>query len=491
MLINSLSKSEKRYFSLASDKRTIYYRLFEIYDQYENLNDPKIQKAIVKQQLNSYLTTHKSMLHERILSSLRDYYRDSSKVLKIKHLLIDIEILYERRLFEQCLKAITKASKYCVQSEELGLLMHVQNWERRIRFNYRPKVMGRSELTAFHEEENATMEKYQNYLSHRHFSDNLFTYYLEIGDSRTEYENEMFDELAGKRPGKEPITTGAKYKFYSALVLKSYAQRKYKESYELIKKTQKIIEQDPPFKEANPLLYGTVISNAVRVLMNLTESDKALEHLELIKEIPIKSLNDKVWLFQNYYLVKMTILSESGRLREAFEVAEFVSVHLQGFENNLNRRYWFYFRLAYIYFGNEDFSKSLKFINKLLALKEIRKDLQNAAHIINLIVHYELKNHELVVYGIKSVYRYLKRRSQLHQYEKVLLHGLGQMLRATRLGSDIDVFKMVLKNLQELDDQSPENYFHYRAWLSSKIGKTSYEQQLAMYTGNSQQEHEG
>jgi len=369
--------------------------------------------------------------------------------------------------------------------------MHVQNWERRIRFNYRPKVMGRSELTAFHEEENATMEKYQNYLSHRHFSDNLFTYYLEIGDSRTEYENEMFDELAGKRPGKEPITTGAKYKFYSALVLKSYAQRKYKESYELIKKTQKIIEQDPPFKEANPLLYGTVISNAVRVLMNLTESDKALEHLELIKEIPIKSLNDKVWLFQNYYLVKMTILSESGRLREAFEVAEFVSVHLQGFENNLNRRYWFYFRLAYIYFGNEDFSKSLKFINKLLALKEIRKDLQNAAHIINLIVHYELKNHELVVYGIKSVYRYLKRRSQLHQYEKVLLHGLGQMLRATRLGSDIDVFKMVLKNLQELDDQSPENYFHYRAWLSSKIGKTSYEQQLAMYTGNSQQEHEG
>jgi len=99
LLINSLSKSEKRYFSLASDKRTIYYRLFEIYDQYENLNDPKIQKAIVKQQLNSYLTTHKSMLHERILSSLRDYYRDSSKVLKIKHLLIDIEILYERRLF--------------------------------------------------------------------------------------------------------------------------------------------------------------------------------------------------------------------------------------------------------------------------------------------------------------------------------------------------------------------------------------------------------
>ncbi len=116
-LIKSLNKSEKRYIQLnavhAGDKD--YMKLFAVIDKQNDYDEGIIKKKLSKERFIKRLPAVKNYLYEFIMKSLASYYADLSADSRIRHFLNYSEILFDKKLFGQSIKALSKAKKIALK----------------------------------------------------------------------------------------------------------------------------------------------------------------------------------------------------------------------------------------------------------------------------------------------------------------------------------------------------------------------------------------
>ncbi len=83
-----------------------------------------------------------------------------------------------------------------------------------------------------------------------------------------------------------------------------------------------------------------------------------------------------------------------------------------------------YYLLAYVHFGNNNFSVALRWINKInnSFQPNVREDIQINSRILNLIIHFEKENYELLLYELKSTHRFLLKKEKNTIFETTILN---------------------------------------------------------------------
>ena len=103
---------------------------------------------------------------------------------------------------------------------------------------------------------------------------------------------------------------------------------------------------------------------------------------------------------------------------------------------------------------------------------DIRSDIHSFARILNLISHYELANFDLVDYYLRSTYRFLIKKNDLHAFQKIILRFVRRLSSITR-DQLTDAFKDLRDQLLPLNEKFYERrpfiYFDIISWLESKI----------------------
>src|SRR5207249_3313808 len=113
-LIPSLTKDEKRYFKLFADLQKgekNYLKLFKVIDGQTEYDETLVINDLQQEPFIKYLPQAKKYLQALIVKSLRVFYAESSPEAQMKTLLHEVEILYEKRLYRQCRKALSKAKE--------------------------------------------------------------------------------------------------------------------------------------------------------------------------------------------------------------------------------------------------------------------------------------------------------------------------------------------------------------------------------------------
>ena len=131
LFIKSLSKSEKRYFRIyagMSGKEANYLRLFDAIEGQEEYNEAEIRKKFKGEKFVSQLHVTKIYLTELILKALRNYHSDTSVHSKLLDLIKDIELLFDKELYDLCYYKIMKAEELAGKYEELALLTKILFW---------------------------------------------------------------------------------------------------------------------------------------------------------------------------------------------------------------------------------------------------------------------------------------------------------------------------------------------------------------------------
>jgi hypothetical protein len=140
--------------------------------------------------------------------------------------------------------------------------------------------------------------------------------------------------------------------------------------------------------------------------------------------------------------------------------------------------------MFYIYFGCRKYEQSLEWLNRLLNETglEVREDIQVTARLTNLILHYELKNFDLLPYLLRRTYSFLNKRRRLNKLEKTLLQFVGRLLRVSSQNKReiIELFREIKVAMEELTRRPEEaqiltEYFDYIGWLESKTENRSFE----------------
>ena len=134
---------------------------------------------------------------------------------------------------------------------------------------------------------------------------------------------------------------------------------------------------------------------------------------------------------------------------------------------------------AYLY--QDKFSEALKWINSLLNDIDIdqSQEVYSSAEILNLFIHFELDNKDLVRYTLKSTKRFLKTRNKLFEYETLVLNFMQKTTSYNFDNYELDeVLSQFISDLKKVTSDTFENIpfesFNCILWAESKVKKQKF-----------------
>ncbi|MFM7311304.1 MAG: hypothetical protein ACKOZY_11890 [Flavobacteriales bacterium] len=135
----------------------------------------------------------------------------------------------------------------------------------------------------------------------------------------------------------------------------------------------------------------------------------------------------------------------------------------------------FHYLFAVASLGAKDYHRALHWINQVMNdnESELRQDLFAFARIINVIVHFELGNFELLEYNIRSAMRYLQKRQRDFPTEMIFLEGVKKAIklrgRETQHSFWVELqASMLSSNQRHMHDDPLTHYFDLMGYVASK-----------------------
>ena len=489
-LIKSLNRSEKGYFKKFAARHTIgekniYVRLFDVIDNQKKYDEEKIIKkepAVKKQQLPNL----KGYLHDLILRSLDNYYSDNNTEQVIKKLIRNISILYEKSLYDQCGKLLTQAKKIAQRHEKHLLILELLRWEKRIVHAQADIEKLKTTANEIFEEEQKTVGKLQNLSYYMNLTSKMVLAETNRGAIRNKREIKRLNRLI-KVPllkhENKAASYESKYYFYSIYCLYFLANGNRVSYYNYATKLIRLIESHPGHTNDGIKDYISVLNNFTIAQVNLKKYNEAIDSIHKLRALSgtnagKKSAEVQLRIFVRSFDLEMDMYVKSGQFAKGLAAIKSLETGLQNFEGRINNLHTIllYYNAAALFFGAGHYKKAAQWLNKILneANADMRQDLQCFARIVNVIVHYELGNEELLPYLLKSTYRFLLKRDRLYKFESIILKYIKNLhLVGIQKNNLINSFSLLRKELIKISKDPFEkkalDYFDFISWLESKI----------------------
>jgi hypothetical protein len=486
-LISSLEKSEKRHFKLyikrSSAKEDLkVIRLFDAMDKLTIYDEKLLLKKlsdITKPQLSN-LKTH---LYKQLLASLRLLKTNENTDLKLSEHLDNARLLYNKGLKLQSLQILEKAKELARANQKFNFLVQVISLEKKIEtLHITRSSLEKAELLA---QESLNISGHIHRVTHlSNLALLLYRWYIKNGHARNEQ-----DEKEITRFFKESLSANvnAIHGFYEKLYLyQSYCwyafirqdflmyyrySQKWVDLFEK-RKVMVTVETGHYIKGMHTLL------NAHFDLRNFEKFEITLKQLEQFSKTPAANLHDNFRTHTSIYInnAKLNQFLMQGNFVEGLQVVPAILEKLEEYSLfvDSHRILVFNYKIASLYFGAGEFSKSIDFLHKIIndSTSGLRDDLQCYARLMHLLCHYELGNDEILDSLMKSVYRFMAKMKNLTVVEEEIFTFLRHSLKATarQLKPELNLFLQRLKHLEKNRFETRSfAYLDIISWIESKV----------------------
>jgi hypothetical protein len=134
----------------------------------------------------------------------------------------------------------------------------------------------------------------------------------------------------------------------------------------------------------------------------------------------------------------------------------------------------FYYKIACVYFGAEDYENCIVYLDKIVSNKSLkmREDLLCFSRVLNLFAHYEAGFDYHLETHLRETYKFLIKMNDLHEVQKAMIRFVK------RLGDiyphDLKrAFEDLYNELKQYENDPYERrsflYLDILSWLESKI----------------------
>jgi hypothetical protein len=486
VLIKSLSKSEKRQFKifasrLETSSNTKFIELFNILDKSEVYDEKLILKSGIIKKVQ--LSNLKSYLYKQILVSIRLNIPSQNIRYQLREQIDFATILYNKGLYKQSLKILDKTKQQALENDEKLMAYEIVEFEKLIESQYITRsIQGRAdELVVQAKELN-----YRNTISSKlsNLSLQLYGIMLKTGYVKSDDEYKYIDDYFNKHiPKYDENKFGfrEKYWFYNANLWRSFLVQDFLSCYKYADKWVTLFYENPNMIYLNPVFFLKGNHYLLESLYMLKYKSKFKNYLSRLEET-LKDhrfpVNDNIaslsflYLYNNklnYHILEGTFAEAEYLIPEVLEKLKIHSEHLDEHHEML-----FYYKIASIYFGNEKYTESIYYLEKIINNKNLtmREDLMCFSRILCLIAHYELGKDYYLENQLKNTYKFLLKMNDLHEVQKEIIRFLKNL--NSIYPSDIKKeFVKMRKRFIELEKNKYEKraflYLDIISWLESKI----------------------
>lgn len=486
-LIRSLTRAEKRHFRLfvrrnqASDD-ILFLQLFDFLDRHKDYDELMILKKLpgIKKRQLSNLKAH---LYKQLLTSLRLINKNHNEDIQIREMVDYARVLYNKGLYRQSLDILDKAKGQAQKGLFSTLHLVIVEFEKHIESQYITHSFdGRSDaLTSESKGLNLFINRSNEFSN---LALQLYGLYLKMGYVRNEQDYNLVHAFfrSNLPPTKyKNLNFFGKIYYCQSYVWYHHITQNFLYCFRYAQKWVNLFGANPEIIQLHPTLYLKGMHNLLNALFNVLNYNKFTEALDTLNDFPniydisqVRNVEGLYLMFSYLHSIQKHYLE--GTFSEGTVlIPQYIKViEEDNFNWDNNRILVFYYRFACLYFGGGDNEMAIHYLNLIINQKnpDYREDIQCFARILNLIVHFELGNAQLVEYQVKSVYRFLAKMKDLHAVQEQIFRFLRRIprIRESELKNEFILLKNKLVKLEKAPfEKRPFLYLDIISWLESKI----------------------
>jgi hypothetical protein len=477
-IVKSLSKSEKRYFRMfaslqGGDKN--YIKLFDIIDNMKDYDEKYVKEIFKNEKFIRQLTFTKNYLYNLILKSLYQYNSTNSVDYQMNELLFRCNYFYKKTLQKELRESIFAGKKLSLEHERFEYYLLFISFEKIQPLETNPHN------SSVNSQEELVIEKLSNLSVYNSYVSMISGIYREEGRTRDKI---LFNYI--ERIKKSPLllhedyalSVLAKERYYYVLQLISDIYGDLESMYQNCKKRLELITHFPkPFIDSAFNYWQDILILLIIYTIRNDKSKKMIDYLHLLEDHSSDSPADKINIFLIQSILSVNLILKEKKWNKITDLLIRIELGLGKYSGLMDSNYEIvlYDLISRMFVESGNFQSALKFINLLLNHKyiSIRRDIEYNARLLNLIIHYELKNYEYLEYLIISTYRYFYKRKKVYKLETLVLNFIK---RLPKMESDIDLkenFAILQKELEAIYNVHHEKniflYFDYLEWINKKI----------------------
>lgn len=493
-LIRSMSRAEKRYFKLhltrnGQEQGSNQDVLFDAIADMERYDEAALLSRFRQETFTHHFAITKRRLYEAILRSLEAFHAESSVDARINKVLHQVEILHQRALYDDALKALQSARKLAHAHERHPGMLAVMEWEQRL-IECRNYAETDAVMLDAQRERGEQLRRSQSELDVLwHIKSRLFKQIYGQGSVREAASLGRLQELLDHpllRDGSALCTSRARFLHHHIRSAAAFAMGLAEECRSHLHANLSLLERHRAHFQDEPNLILGVMSNLAYVCVQCGRYTEAFALLKRFRTLPgqwnmpeTEDLDLK--LFATTTSLELSMHLRLGEVDKALELVPIVERGLRQHASRIGpvRRASLQYQAAYAQFASGHADKALRWMNDLLNSLRANDASEVAcfARLLHLLILQELGKKELLPYAIRNTERFLKLHDRARRFEPRLLRLLKTLLRA-RTKDEREEALLSFRNdaVDLLDDPLERGVLEHLdpiAWAESKLSGRS------------------
>lgn len=503
-LIKSLSPEEEKKFLLQSsiqqgDKN--YIKLYNYIQQQDSYDEEEVKEHFKKEIFVQHYASEKNQLLHHILKSLRSYRQENHASAKVDEDIKNIHLLFNKSLYKQSRKQLSLTKKMAADYELFYSLLEIVDLEKVLidmeahfgDINYKT-------VDELIDEENELFEKIENYAAFeiQLVKLNNVTSRLMIARSNEDVKEiiEIMKEVKRIANTQDFLSTKAKIIYLFTLGLGSKMLNDVEKMNEAFSELIVEMENKPETVSEMPNYYIVAHGYLVRYFAIQKQYNDGFKIIDKLKSLSLnqmfKATDLQISIFSQSYINEMLLYAYIGQYDKATLIIPHVIKGLDKYESKINNEeaVRIYHTISLAYFGVGEYNKALHWINKIINTnyQELRQDTIRISKLINLIIHFELGNEDLLSYIYKSSVRFFNNQEKQYKFESVFLSYFKKIALSKRDSKQKETYVKFKEELQRVfKDKFEKNaleFFNFYAWLDAKIHNISFAEAVKLRRQN-------
>jgi hypothetical protein len=492
-LVQSMTKSEKRYFKLISTRHTIgeennYIRIFDYLDKSSAYNEDDLFKYFKNESFLNRFSITKKRLYNNILSALDAFHTTNSTEAQLYKMIHSADILYDKSLYDQSRRILHSAEKLAVKNELSALVLVIAEKQKRLIETAGYSALEDSEIIILTEKACCHLNIIQTQEELWAVKSRLFNTLSKKGVARSIEEKNAYNAIVNPIEDLVIIDDNTHIMFLYNHIMSAYqyAIGNLKESFDKLQNNLTLFNQKEKTHLISPNHQISTLTNAIYISDKLGQHQASKKILQQLKGYSSEvAVNEdlEIKLFSSLTSIELSMHLRAGSFEDALLVAEYAAekMNLYGDKITPIRKAFLHFKFAVVYIGHGDFNSALKFVNEILNSPEIDKseDIIGFTQLLDLLIHIELRHNKLLPYTLKNAQRFFKTRNRLYHFEKIFLQFIAKLIKC----DDYFDLQTLWENLNnELSSISNDDifesialeYFDFQAWAEAKLKKKEF-----------------
>lgn len=439
-LVNSMTKSEKRYLRLVAGMQQGekgYVRLFDLLDSSAAF-DAGLRDALLQNFPGSSIEPARKHLYSVIIKSLRQFHGDNDIESRLLGWIQDSRILYAKGLQALGMQQLRKVKATALQHEKF--IYYILAARQELQYLIRSQFVGitEDELIEKHELLKQYLEQETSSIRHALLYEILLFRYWKTGIVRNQQDITQLNDLLLE---EYQVLNTQSIQSFESQQLHLHFQSIYftmvgdpEGGLAVFRDLDQLFQRYPHLWENSPTYYLHLLAGILQDLRSMERFEEMQYYIERLSSVDETtrgfSLTIKYMIFE-YQLQSAVDQRKIERIRTLIGTHKDV-FDRETFQLNLQTRLQLQFVLARAWYAIGEYSLALKQINAILdqSASTVYQSLYVLSRLLHLQLSALLENSEYLVHAIRSVERKLKAERKLFGAEELILSLLKRWLKA-------------------------------------------------------------